>query len=291
MPELPDIVVYLEALRNRVVGSEIEGIRVRSPSTLRTYDPPVSAAEGCRVEALSRLGKRIVVALEGGLALVIHLMISGRLQWRDAGAPIPKKIGLVAFDFAVGTLILTEASTQRRASLHMVRQEDLRTMDMGGVEPLDTDLAVFRAALRRENRTLKRALTDPRSFAGIGNAYSDEILHEARLSPLQRTANLTEAEVERLHQATRSVLAEWIERLLADTGDGWPSKVTGFRPEMAVHGKFGKPCPVCGTPVQRVAGEREFNYCPTCQTGGRILADRATSRFLKGDRPRRVEDL
>ena len=293
MPELPDITVYLEALERRILGQRIEKLRLASPFVLRTVTPPIRTIEGRQVIALRRVGKRIVLVLEGGLFLVIHLMISGRLQWKERGAKIPGRLGVAAFDFPAGTLLLTEASTKKRASIHLVEGEAaLAELDRGGIEPLATDLDGFRAALLRENHTLKRALTDPRLFSGIGNAYSDEILHRARLSPVQLTQKLDEEEIARLHDATRAVLEEWIARLREQTGEGWPEKVTAFRPEMAVHGKYRKPCPVCGTNVQRIVhAENETNYCPRCQTGGRLLADRALSRLLKSDWPKTVEEL
>jgi formamidopyrimidine-DNA glycosylase len=286
MPELPDIEVYLRALGARIVGEPLEHVSITSPSLLRTYDPPISELEGRRVIAVHRLGKRIIWDMEGGLFVVIHLMVSGRLQWRT-GKP---GRGLAMFRFPHGTLVLTEASKTKRASLHVVRTLD--GVDRGGIDPLYASAKEFSDVLTRENRTLKRALTNPSWFSGIGNAYSDEILHRARLSPLQRTGKLSDEEVGRLHDATRSVLAEWSERLQAEAGERWPTKVTAFHPQMAVHGKFGEPCPVCGSPVQRIVyAENETNYCATCQTGGRLLADRARSRFLKADRPQRVEDL
>lgn len=289
MPELPDIEVYLAALRTHVLGERLVRIRIVSPSVLRTYDPPIEEAQGRTVTDLRRVGKRIAIGLDDAVFLVVHLMVSGRLVWTSSGAPIPKKTGLAAFGFTSGTILLTEASTKRRASLEVVR--DLSVVDRGGAEPLDVDRAAFAAILQTKNRTLKRALTDPTALAGIGNAYSDEILHRARLSPQQRTGNLDDDAVTRLYESMQTVLAEWTARLLDEAGGGFPKKVTAFHPEMAVHGKYGQPCPICGTPVQRVAAEREYHYCPTCQTGGRLLADRAMSRFLKGDRPKRVEDL
>src|SRR5437867_5349858 len=293
MPELPDVTVYIEALERRVLGRPLEGMRVTSPFLLRTVDPPLEEFTGRTVRGIRRLGKRIVFVFEGDLFLVLHLMIAGRLRWREAGAKIPAKFGLAAFSFPNGTLLLTEAGTRRRASLAAVRGEDaLGDYNRGGVEVLESDLAAFRAALKREVHTLKRALADPRLFSGIGNAYSDESLHRARLSPLQLTSTLTNEEVARLHQATRATLRAWIERLRAETGDGFPEKVTAFREGMAVHGRYRKPCPVCGSAVQRIRyAENEVNYCPTCQTGGRLLADRALSRLLKEDWPRSLEEL
>jgi formamidopyrimidine-DNA glycosylase len=292
MPELPDIVVYLESLHPRVVGRSVIKVRLASPFLLRSVDPPLSAAEGKTVRGLRRLGKRIVFELDGGLFLVLHLMIAGRLHWKPAGAKPPGKIGLAVFDFADGALVLTEAGTKKRASLHLVQGEDrLAAHQPGGLEVLDADLDPFRAALRRENHTLKRSLTDPHTFSGIGNAYSDEILHRARLSPLTWTSRLTDDEVARLFDATQTVLREWTERLRAEAGDGFPEKVTAFREGMAVHGRFGKPCPVCGTAVQRIIyAENETNYCPRCQTNGKVLADRSLSRLLKGDWPQTVEE-
>jgi formamidopyrimidine-DNA glycosylase len=293
MPELPDIVVYLECLGRRVAGRPLQRVRLTSPFLLRTAEPPLVQAEGKVVHGLRRLGKRIVFELDDDLFLVLHLMIAGRLHWKASGAKPPGRIGLAAFDFPDGTLILTEASTKKRASLHLVSGVDrlLAEHQPGGLEVLDADPDAFRAAIRRENHTLKRALTDPRLFSGIGNAYSDEILHRARLSPLTWTSRLSDDEVARLFEATRTVLAEWLERLRAEAGDGFPEKVTAFREGMAVHGRFGQPCPVCGTSVQRIRyAENETNYCPRCQTGGTVLADRSLSRLLKGDWPRSVEE-
>ncbi len=286
MPELPDLEVYLAALRRDVVGCDLLGVRIVAPSLLRTVEPPLPV--GQTVATARRIGKRLVLGFDDR-QVAIHLMVSGRLSWKDPGVRVPGKVGLAAFDFDGGTLLLTEASSRRRASVHVVN--DLAEIDPGGVEPLEVDLHGFAEVLVAENRTLKRALTDPTAFAGIGNAYSDEILHRAGLSPQQRTRNLTPEETHRLYGAMQNVLTEWTARLLHEASGGWPKKVTAFHPAMAVHGKFGEPCPVCGTPVQRVAVEREYQYCPTCQTQGRLLADRATSRFLKGDRPRRVSDL
>jgi len=293
MPELPDVTVYLEALEPRILGEPLVRVRLASPFLLRTFDPPISAAEGRRVEGLRRLGKRIVVSLEGDLHLVLHLMIAGRLRWRDAGAKVPGKIGLAAFDFPAGTLLLTEAGSKKRASLHLVRGEEaLAEHDPGGIEPLEADRDAFREALVRENRTLKRALTDPRLVSGVGNAFSDEILHRARLSPFRRTRDLGDDELARLHAATREVLVEWIERTRTELAGGFPEKVTAFRPGFAVHGKYGEPCPVCGTPVQRILyAENEANYCPGCQTGGKLLADRVLSRLMKDDWPKTLEEL
>lgn len=292
MPELPEIALYLHALEPRVVGRPIERVRIRSVSLLRTWDPPISAVEGRTVVGLRRVGKRIVFELSDDLFMVIHLMIAGRLRWRKKGAAVPKRGAHAAFDFPDGTLLLTEAATHKRASLHVVRGESgLVALDPGGVEPLDIDLATFRAAVTRENRTLKRALTDPRILSGIGNAHSDEILLEARLSPLKRTRQLTEDEVKRLYDATRASLQEWIDRLRAELGDAFPEKVTAFHPAMKAHGRHGRPCPVCGMRIQRIVyGEHETNYCPGCQTGGRLLKDRALSRLLREDWPLTVEE-
>jgi len=293
MPELPDVELYLHALRPRVVGKTLQGVRIASPFLLRTVDPSVEEVIGKRVLDLRRLGKRIVLGLEEDLFIVIHLMIAGRFRWKTPGHKIPGRLGLAAFDFEDGTLLLTEASKKKRAALHLCRgDEALREHDPGGIEPLETDFASFSAALRERNHTVKRALTDPRILSGIGNAYSDEILHRAKLSPLIWTTRLTEVQLERLHAATREVLSEWLARLIEQRGDAFPEKVTAFRPEMAAHGKYGKPCPTCGDPIQRIVfAQRETNYCATCQTGGKLLADRALSRLLKGDWPRSVEEL
>ena len=293
MPELPDVTVYIEALERRVLGRPLEGMRVTSPFLLRTVDPPLEAFTGRTVRRIRRLGKRIVFVFEGDLFLVLHLMIAGRLRWREPGAKIPAKFGLAAFSFPNGTLLLTEAGTKRRASLAAVRGEEaLGDYDRGGLEVLQCDLAAFRVALRREVHTLKRTLADPRIFSGIGNAYSDEILHRARLSPLGRTNQLGDEAVERLFSAAREVLTEWTDRLRREAGEGFPEKVTAFRDGMAVHGRYRKPCPVCGAPVQRIRyAENETNYCARCQTGGRLLADRALSRLLGEDWPRSLEDL
>lgn len=300
MPELPDIELYLDALEARIAGERLERVRIASPFLLRTVDPPLAQAEGGRVTELRRIGKRIAIRLDPDpgmsgarpLWLVLHLMIAGRLRWRERGAKLPARIGLAAFDFPAGTLLLTEAGATRRASLHVVPADALAEVDPGGIEPLEADLEAFRVVLTRRNHTLKRALTDPTLLSGIGNAYSDEILHRARLSPVTWTSRLTREEVERLHRATRAVLHEWTERLRAEAGEGFPEKVTAFRDGMAVHGRFGEPCPACGDPIQRIryAGN-ETNYCATCQTGGRVLADRALSRLLGEDWPRTLEEL
>jgi formamidopyrimidine-DNA glycosylase len=293
MPEMPDIVVYIERLRPRVEGQVLESIQLISPFLLRTVLPPVEQAEGRSVVGLRRIGKRIVFALDGDLFLVLHLMIAGRLHWKPRGARPPGRIGLAAFTFPGGTLTLTEAGTKRRASLHLLQGEAaLALQDPGGLEVLEAGCAAFRAALIRENHTLKRSLTDPRLFSGIGNAYSDEILHAAGLSPLALTHRLTDHEIDRLFTATRQSLLAWTSRLREAVGDGFPEKVTAFREGMAVHGRFGKPCPVCGTAVQRIVyAENETNYCPKCQTGGKVLADRSLSRLLKQDWPRTVAEL
>jgi len=293
MPELPDILLYLHALRPRVVGKRLSGVRLVSAFLLRSIDPPIAAAEGRLITNLHRIGKRVVFELEGELFLVFHLMIAGRFRWKPAGAPVPGKVGLMALDFDDGSLIMTEAGTKRQASLYVVQgREALERHDPGGLEVMNIDLATFIDALKRENHTLKRVLTDPHVFSGIGNAYSDEILHAARLSPFKQTSGLTDEEAARLFDATRSVLSSWIERLQNETGNGFPEKVTAFREGMAVHGRYGKPCPVCGSPVQRIAyASNEANYCVTCQTGGRLLADRSLSRLLREDWPRTLEEL
>jgi formamidopyrimidine-DNA glycosylase len=293
MPELPDIMVYMECLRPRIEGHVLKRTRLASPFLLRSVDPPITAVEGKTVLGLRRLGKRMVVALESDLFLVLHLMIAGRLHWKARGAKVPGKIGLAAFDFSTGTLVLTEAGTTKRAALHVVRGEAaLAWHNPGGLEVLEADESAFRAALLRENHTLKRALTDPRLFSGIGNAYSDEILHRAGLSPIALTHRLAEAEIKSLFAATCETLLLWTERLRREVGDRFPEKVTAFRDGMAVHGRFGRPCPVCGTAVQRIVyAENETNYCPRCQTGGKVLADRSMSRLLKDDWPRSIEEL
>jgi formamidopyrimidine-DNA glycosylase len=293
MPELPDILLYLHALKPRVVGKRVSSIRLVSPFLLRSTDPPLSSAEGLVVRDLHRLGKRVVFEMEGDLFLVFHLMIAGRFRWKPAGALVPAKVGLMAIDFESGTLIMTEAGTKRQAALHVVRgREALARHDPGGLDVMNIDRATFVEALRLENHTLKRAITDPHLFSGIGNAYSDEILHAARLSPFKQTSGLTEEEASRLFDATRSVLSLWIDRLQKETGENFPEKVTAFREGMAVHGRYGKPCPDCGTPVQRIAyASNEANYCVKCQTGGRLLADRSLSRLLRQDWPRTLEEL
>jgi formamidopyrimidine-DNA glycosylase len=293
VPELPDIVVYIEALERRVLGAEITGIRVTSPAVMRTYDPPYDAPVGNKVASLRRVGKRVVFGMDNGLFIVIHLMIAGRLRWETPGKPIPKKVGLAALDFADGSLILTEQGTKKRAGIWVTRTwDDVAALDRGGIEPLEATPDEFAAALRSENRTLKRALTDPRLFSGIGNAYSDEILWAARLSPVKRTSQLTDDEVGRLHESVVSSLVEWAGRLREEVGEGWPTKVTAFRDDMAVHGKFGEPCPRCGSKVQRIVySSNETNYCATCQTEGKLLADRSLSRLLKDDWPKTLEEL
>jgi len=290
MPELPDIVTYLEALDRRVKGRVLQRVRLVSPFLLRTVDPPIEAAEGKPIAALRRIGKRIVFGFDGDLFLVLHLMIAGRLHWADPGTKLNAKIGLAAFDFENGTLTLTEAGTKKRASLHVLRGEAaLRALDPGGLEVLDTSLDQFREALLKESHTLKRSLTDPHLFSGIGNAYSDEILHRAKLSPLANSRKLSAEEVERLHRATLEVLRDAIRRLKEE---GFPEGVTAFREWHAVHGRFKKPCPVCGAPIQRIRyADNETNYCPRCQTEGKILADRSLSRLLKDDWPRTLEEL
>ena len=293
MPELPDVELYLHALAPRVIQQRLEGLRIGNPFIIRTYDPPAEALAGLRVLALRRLGKRIVFAFERDLFLVLHLMIAGRLRWRDRGAAIPGKVGLAALDFPSGTLVLTEAGSKRQASIHIVAgAASLADFDRQGLEVLEADLAAFTARLAAESHTLKRALTDPTIFSGIGNAYSDEILHAARLSPMKLTGALTAEEIERLFHATRETLEIWIHRLREEAAGEFPEKVTAFRPGMAVHGRYGQPCPVCGTPVQRIVYARnEANYCATCQTGGRLLSDRALSRLLRDDWPKTLEAL
>ena len=288
MPELPDVEVYVDCLRRRIVGRTCERVRLIHPFVLRSVSPPLDAVEGQTITGVDRLGKRIVLSTSGDLFVVIHLMVAGRVRWRESGVKIPKKQGLAAFDFQNGMLLLTEAGSTRRASIHVVEgRRQLQEHDRGGLEVLNADLDAFRTALQRENHTLKRALTDPRLFSGIGNAYSDEILHAARLSPFALTQKLKPDEVVRLFRATRETLTRWLTQLRAEVGDGFPEKVTAFRQGMAVHGQYRRPCPVCGSPVQRIVyTTTEANYCARCQTGGTILADRALSRLLKNDWPR-----
>jgi formamidopyrimidine-DNA glycosylase len=292
MPELPDITVYVEALERRILGAPLERIRVGSPFVLRSVDPPIAEAEGRPILGVRRMGKRIVLSLDPDLFLVLHLMIAGRLRWRSRGAPVPRGRGLAALDFPAGTVLFTEEGKQHRAGLWLVRgAEELAAHDPGGLEPLDSSADEFAAALTRERHTLKRALTDPHLFSGIGNSYSDEILHAARLSPLQLATNLDQEELARLHAATQRLLTEWTAKLREEVGDGFPEKVTAFRDAMAVHGRYRKPCPACGDPVQRIRyAENEVNYCATCQTGGKVLADRAMSRLLKEDWPRSIDE-
>jgi formamidopyrimidine-DNA glycosylase len=293
VPELPDIELYLHALRPRVIGQRLQRLRLTSPFLVRSVVPPIQAAEGKLVTALRRLGKRVVLEMEADLFLVVHLMIAGRFRWKEAGAKVPGKLGLAAFDFPNGTLLLTEAGSQRRASMHLVQGEQaLAELDPGGIEVLASAVDEFATVLTRENHTLKRALTDPHFFSGIGNAYSDEILHAARLSPMQLTSRLTPGQISSLYAAVVDVLTKWRDALIAEAGDEFPEKVTAFREEMAAHGKFGKPCPACGTPIQRIKyASNEANYCPACQTGGKLLADRGLSRLLKGDWPKTLEEL
>jgi formamidopyrimidine-DNA glycosylase len=293
VPELPDILAYIAALEPRVVGKRLEAVRLGSPFLLRSIAPPLSKLEGRRVAGLSRMGKRIVFALEGDLYLVLHLMVAGRLHWRKRGVRVGGRGALAAFDFEDGSLVLSEASTKKRASLHAAEgSAALAEFDRGGLEVLEADLPRFREALIRESHTVKRALTDPRLFSGIGNAYSDEILHRARLSPAKLTRKMSDEEIELLYGATQAVLAEWTGRFVAGAAKTFPEKVTAFREGMAVHGRYGKPCPDCGSPVQRIVyAENESNYCATCQTGGKLLADRALSQLLRGDWPRTLEEL
>ena len=291
MPELPDVAVYVSCLEPRVVGHDLERIRLLRPFVLRSVTPAIDEAHDKTVRSVRRLGKRIVFDLTDDLFLVVHLMVAGRLRWRERDTAIPKKLGLAAFDFSTGTLLLTEAGSHKRASLHVVRGATaLRAHDRSGLEVLGSDRAAFAAALARENHTVKRSLTDPRLFSGIGNAYSDEILHAARVSPLRLTSRLTADEIARLHDAAQATLQLWIDRLRTEIGDRFPEKVTAFRDDMAVHGRYGKPCPVCGAPIQRIVyAKNEANYCATCQTDGKLLADRAMSRLLKRDWPRTLE--
>lgn len=293
VPELPDVIVYVESISSRIVNQPLVKLRLGNPFVLRSVDPAPSDLAGKRVIGVRRMGKRIVIGLEVDLFIVIHLMIAGRFKWLQAGAKLPGKMGLAAFDFPNGTLLLTEAGSKRRASIHIVRGEEaVRAHDPGGIEPLDASLSVFRDTLTRERHTLKRTLTDPHVFSGIGNAYSDEILHRARLSPVQMTTNLSDDEIARLYDATRHTLIEWTDRLRAEAVERFPEKVTAFRPDFAVHGRYGKPCPDCGSPVQHIVySENETNYCARCQTGGRLLADRALSRLLHSDWPKSIDEL
>jgi formamidopyrimidine-DNA glycosylase len=293
MPELPEIVAYINAMDKRITNTRLETVRMKSFSLLRTYDPPLESVFGKQVTGLRRIGKRIVFAFDGELFVVLHLMVAGRLHWNEERKKITGKIGLAAFDFTDGTLLLTEAGTKRRASLHVVRGEEaLNELNPGGIELSESSPAEFAAALNAERHTLKRALTDARFISGIGGAFADEILHRAKLSPMQMNTNLSEAEVDRLFAASRKILDEWTTIRREETGDGFPKKVTAFHPKMAVHGKYGEPCPVCQTTVQRIVyASRETNYCPECQTEGRILADRSLSRLLKDDWPKTIEDL
>ena len=293
MPELPDVELYLHALRPRVVGATLERLRVGNPFVIRTYDPPAAAVEGLVIHDIGRVGKRLLFALDRQFFVIVHLMIAGRFRWREPGAAIPGKLGLAAFDFANGTLLLTEAGSRRQAAIHIVRGEAaVREHDPGGLEVLETGRDTFGRRLTAENHTLKRALTDPHIFSGIGNAYSDEILHAARLSPMKLTSALDPDEIDRLFHAARDTLDGWVERLRDEAGDRFPEKVTAFRPEMAVHGKFGRPCPDCGEPVQRIVyAHNEANYCAKCQTGGKLLSDRALSRLLGQDWPKSLEEM
>ena len=293
MPELPDLVVYCEAIQRRAGGRDLTRIRVRSPFLLRSVRPPLSQAEGRAVVGVRRVGKRVVLCLEGELFLAIHLMIAGRFRWGPQAAKLPGRVGLAAFDFDHGTLLLTEAGSRRRAAMHLVEGEDgLASLDRGGIEVLECDAEAFRTRLTAENHTLKRSLIDPRLFSGIGNAYSDEILHRARLSPMRWTTRLSREQTDELHRAAVAVLSEWTDRLRIQAGGRFPTGVTAFHDEMAVHGRYRKPCPACGAPVQRIVyAENECNYCARCQTGGRLLADRALSRLLKADWPRTAEEL
>lgn len=293
MPELPEIMLYLHALDQRVVGRELQRVRLASISLLKTFDPPLSAIEGKKIRAVRRLGKRIVFDFDDDVHAIIHLMIAGRFQWKPRGAVIPRKLGHAAFDFDDGTLLLTEAGTKKRASMHIVQGEDaVHAQHRGGVEPLEISQAEFAEALRRENRTLKRALTDPRIFSGIGNAHSDEILFEAQLAPTQLTRNLDDAEIARLYRCTQDSLREWTDILISEAGDRFPEKVTAFHPRMKVHGRYNQPCVRCGAPIQRIVfADNETNYCAACQTGGRLLADRALSKLLKEDWPKMLDDM
>ena len=293
VPELPDVTVYIDTLKPRILGHEIRAAKAMNPFVLRTVAPPLSAVVGTHVRTISRLGKRIVIGTDDAIFIVIHLMIAGRLRWREAGKTIAGKLAQASFDFEKGTLYLTEAGSKRRASIHVVQGADaLAQFDRGGLEVLDADIADFAERLKRENHTLKRSLTDPRLFSGIGNAYSDELLHRAKMSPLQLTSRLTDEQIAQLFDATRATLIDWTERLRTEVGDGFPEKVTAFREGMAVHGRYKLPCPVCGSPVQRIRyADNETNYCARCQTGGRLLADRAMSRLLKQDWPRSIDEV
>lgn len=293
MPELPDLTVYREHLERRILDTTLDDMRIAHPFLLRTVEPQIDELIGRRVVGVSLLGKRIVFALESEYYLVLHLMIAGRLKWADHPSPIPRKLGLARFDFSSGSMTLTEAGTRRRASLMLVHgSQALSKLDPGGIDPLASDQELFSRTLLRENHTIKRSLTDPRMFAGIGNAYSDEILHRAGLSPFKQSRNLSEEETKKLYRATRETLMAWIDRLSDESGEHFPKKVTAFHPKMAVHGKYDAPCPVCGTPIQRIQyAENECNYCPDCQTGGKLLADRGLSRLLKDDWPTTVEEL
>jgi formamidopyrimidine-DNA glycosylase len=294
VPELPDIAAYIDALESRILGKRLEGIRLGNPFILRTVSPAAAELAGKKVTGFQRIGKVIVLEMEDDLFIAIHLMIAGRFRWKDEpGTKLPGKMGLAAFDFENGTLTLTEASTKKRAALHLIRgAENLDHFRRGGVEPLSASLAEFQEALQRENHTLKRSLTDPRLFSGIGNAYSDEILHRAKLSPVKLTSRMTVEEIERLYHATQAVLIEWTDQIREEAGDGFPTHVTAFREGMAAHGRFGKPCPTCGSPIQRIVyAENEANYCAACQTDGKLLADRSLSRLMKGDWPRTINEL
>jgi formamidopyrimidine-DNA glycosylase len=293
LPDYPDIIIYIERLNELLQGRPVQNVRIASPFLLRTFDPPIESIKSKIILNFERIGKRIVFVFEDELFLVLHLMIAGRLHWRDKNFKIPAKIGLAAFDFPGGTLLLTEAGTKKRASLHLIKGRlELSTFDQGGLEILDASLLEFKKRIIRENHTLKRALTDPRLFSGIGNAYSDEILHRAKLSPVQLTQKMNDEHIERLYHRTKDTLVRWTERLRSEAGDGFPEKVTAFREDMAVHGRFGKPCPTCGATVQRIRyADNETNYCPQCQTGGKLLADRSLSRLLKSDWPRNLEEL
>jgi formamidopyrimidine-DNA glycosylase len=292
MPELPEIEAYIHAMKPRIIGSTLATVRIGSFSLLRTYEPPIDAAFGRSVAGVHRIGKRISIDLDGDLHLVLHLMVAGRLKWLEEVKPIPKRGGLASFDFSTGSLLFTEAGTKRRASLSVIRTEDLDAVDPGGIEVSESTTAAFGEALLTNRHTLKRALTDARYLSGIGGAFADEILHRAKLSPTQMNTNLSDDEIATLHDASINILDEWTQRRIEETGDGFPEKVTAFHPDMAVHGKFGEPCPVCGAPIQRiVASKRETNYCPGCQTDGRILADRSLSKLLKDDWPKTLNEL